>query len=228
MEKKVRYPFYLFILLLIFLTSCNEGKYEVKDGTVYYSRWTASFGQQYDELPEVDAATFESVEDWLGRDATHVYFKDRLVSGADPATIKAEDYPLFCDANDYYYKGAPLHVTDMRSFEVIELDDRRMWAKDSRTVYFDSLHVEGANPATFRLLDFLEGKDDRHVFYQDSILPDADPNTYEVLGLYSKDKSHVWYCGHLMEGADAASFHLDKEDEGVDKYGSFSNGERVR
>jgi len=216
------------VFLLILLTGCSEGKYEERDGTVYYSYWTFSFGQRSEELPEVDAATFESVEDWLGRDAAHVYFKERLVSGADPATVKAKDYPLFCDANDYYYKGAPLHITDIRSFEVIELDDIRMWAKDSQTVYFDSLHVKDANPATFRILDFLEGKDDRHVFYREEILPDADPNTYEVLGLYSKDKSHVWYCGNLVEDADAASFHLDKEEEGVDKYGSFLNGKRIK
>lgn len=226
-RRVVFLPFYLLTFLLL-LTGCSDGKYEVRDGTVYYSYWTFSYGQRYDELPGVDAASFESVKDWLGRDARHVYFKEKLVEGADPATVKAKKYPLFCDAKDYYFKNGALHVADIETFEVLEVyDDISLWAKDSKRVYFDSLHVEGANPATFQVVDTFEGKDDTHVFYMEDILEGADPDTYEVLGIYSKDKSHVWYCGKLMENADAATFHLDKEGMGVDKYGSYMNDERI-
>ena len=77
------------------LAACNSnGKYVEGNGTVYHTYWTFSFGNVYNELPQVDAATFESVNDWMGRDAGHVYFKSRLVEGADAATIEACRYPL--------------------------------------------------------------------------------------------------------------------------------------
>ena len=47
----------------------------------------------------------------------NVYFKSRLVEGADPATVKAKKFPLFFDKKDYYYKGKGLNVANVKKFE---------------------------------------------------------------------------------------------------------------
>ena len=218
---------------VLMLTACNsDGKYKVKNDTVVFTYWTFSFGTVEEELPEVDAASFESIKDWLGRDDRHVWFKSRLVTGADPATVKAEDFPLFRDKRDYYYQGAPIGVADKESFRVLRCDNDVLWASDSRFVYFDSLRIEDSDPATIEVIDTFEAKDKRHVYYFGKILEDADPATYEEMGVYSKDRSHVWYCGDIVEGADPETFKansildMDKPDA-QDKYGDYKNGKRI-
>lgn len=202
----------LMLTSIVFLmTACNtDGKYEVKNGKVFFTYWTVSFGTQRHELKDVDAASFQSMKDWLGRDAHHVWFKDRLVKSAHPASAEPMEYPLFRDRRDYYYKGAPLHVKDLATFTVKKCEEREFWATDSQYIYYDSLRIEGSDPATFEYLEFYKAKDRLHVYYNGKILPDADPASYVAMGTYSKDKSHVWYCGELMEGADPATFEAEE------------------
>ncbi|MCR5242505.1 MAG: DKNYY domain-containing protein [Prevotella sp.] len=218
------------VVTLVLLTACsNEGKYEVKNGTVYHTYWTFSFGTQEKELPEVDAASFESIKGWLGRDDSHVWFKDVLVPNADPATVKAKDYPLFRDKRDFYYKGKPMHVADMEQFRIIKQSEDNFWATDGQFIYRDSMRVEGADPATFEVIEMAHTKDKNHVYYFTRILEGADPETYAVMGIYSKDKSHVWCFDDLIEGADVETFEVDKDDfyDAHDKNGKFHNGKRV-
>lgn len=232
MVKRLCYIVLLWAVLL--LTGCNfDGKYEVRDDSVYFTYWTFSFGTKSDTLKEAHAPTFQSVKDWLGRDQEHVWFKSDLVKGADPATLKAMDYPLFYDKHDYYYLGKPINVADMSTFRVLKLDGRDvLWAVDSHYVYYDTLRIEGADPQTLRVLDTYEAVDKNHVYYFNEILEDADPETYKVMGAYSKDKNHVWYCGELIEGADAETFDTEfhfKSDkpDAHDKHGKFMDGRRI-
>lgn len=220
----------LFIVLM--LTACNtDGKYEVKNGKVYFTYWTFSFGTLEHELPEVDAASFKSVEDWLGRDDHHVWYKNLLVESADPATVKAEEYPLFHDGHDYYYEGKAVGVADMKSFRVVKCDSYELWATDNHYVYFKTQRIEDSDPATLEVIDLFEAKDKRHVYYFGHILEGADPATYEAIpkSNYSKDRNHVWYCGDLVEGADPASFEILSSDEldapdARDKNRNYNNG----
>lgn len=220
----------LFLLTMLLATACNDGgKYEIRESKVYYTYWTWSFGPQNYELEDADSASFESIEDWVARDDQHVWFKQRLIKGADPASIEVEDYPLLHDKHDYYYKGAALGVKDMATFRIEKCNDDELWATDSRYIYFDSLRIEGSDPATFEYLEFVEAKDRLHVYYFGHILEEADPATYEVMGNYARDKQHVFYCGHIVEGADPATlvveqkFEMDKPDA-KDKNNYYRNG----
>ena len=221
--RKMKHCLFLpFVALL--LASCTEGaKYTEYNGTICYTYWTFSFGRQYKELPQVDPATFESVNNWLGRDAEHVYFKDRLVEGADASTVEAEKYPLFMDKSDYFYMTARMHVVDKESFKVLKRVEDHVWAKDSRYAFFDSLRIDSVELATFRVLEAFTAVDKNHVYYFGKILPLADPETYEPRwkGIYSRDKSHIWCGDDLLEDADYATFDVDEEGRGFDKYGRF-------
>lgn len=216
-------------MLLAMTVACNTaGEYVTHDGTICYSYWTFSFGTQYDPLPQVNAATFKSVEDWLGHDGVHVYFKNRLIAGAHPATIKAKKYPLCCDKNDYYYMGRGLKVVDMKNFEVINWNEDDMWAVDGTCAYYDSLRIDSVDMASFKLQTYNVATDRNHVYRFGKIFPGADPATYveQWNGLYSRDKAHIWYCGQLMEDVDYATFVIDKNGA-RDKNGHFYHGERV-
>ena len=218
------------LTVLILMSSCNsDGKYVIGNGTVYHTYWTFSFGTIYKELPGVDASSFESVKDWLGHDAKHAYFKDKLIQGADIATLKARKYPLCSDKNDYYYKGTPLKVTDVESFEILKWHDDDLWAKDSQYAYYDTIRIVTPDLPSFRVIAWNAAADSRYVYRYGKILPLADPETYveDWKELYSRDKSHIWYCGELVRDADYETFTVDKDGNASDKYGPFHNEKRV-
>ena len=178
------------LLGLLMLTSCNDGKYEVRGNQVYYTWWTFSFGHQDSLLVGADADSFEELEDWLGRDKSHVWYKARLVVGCDPQTVKVVKKGLICDKKDYYFEGAPMHVKDMATFEIVDYNDYCLWAKDSKCGYFDSTQIEGIDSETFKSVDTFVAKDKYHVYRFGQVLPLADPDTYEELeGSYAKDKA---------------------------------------
>lgn len=232
--KRAKNLLAIFILAIV-LTACNSnGKYEVKNGTVYFTYWTFSFGTQERELENVDVASFESMKNWLGRDRNHVWYKDQLVEGANPATAEADDYPLFHDKRDYYYEGKAIGVADIQSFRVLKCDDDELWAVDKQYAYFDSLRIEDSDPATLELIDTFEAKDKRHVYYFGRILEDADPETYQILECnYSKDRKHVWFCGEKVEDADPETFESEstldfEKPDAHDKRGDFRRGKRTQ
>ena len=225
--------FLFHLVLAVFIaslaSSCNtNGEYVKHGGTICYSYWTFSFGTIYDTLPGVDAASFTSIENWLGRDKQHSYFKGRLIEGAHPASLKAKKYPLSCDNNDYYYMHKPLKVASVKHFEVIKWNEDDMWAIDNRYAYYDSIRIDGTDLATFKIQAHNVATDRNHVYRYGKIMPLADPATYveQWNGLYSRDKGHIWYCGKLMEDVDIATFVIDK-DGARDKNGHFYRGERV-
>ena len=140
------------LMLIPLLAGCNnDGEYVIKGNNVFFSYWTFSFGTINDTLPEVNATSFESVKDWLGKDDKHVYFKERLIAGADPATIEAKKYPLCHDKRDYYYKGVPMHVSSVKNFEVVKWNEDDMWAIDGRYAFYDSLRIEPRDINSFKV-----------------------------------------------------------------------------
>lgn len=216
------------LLTTALMAGCSGPKY-VNDGrNVYHSYWTFSFGTMRHELPNVDAASFKRVNGWLGRDRNHVYYEDKLVEGANPATLKAKKKPLCADSKDYYYKGKALYVADMGTFQVLRMDDSHLWAKDRQNVYFDDMTIKGADAGTFRIINSYEATDKSRVYYFGKVLEGADPATYTIMnGGYAKDSRHVWYYGKLVEGADAATFRATGSDgTGMDKNSSYKRGER--
>ena len=218
-------------LALSFLPSCGDGGEYVQRGEyMCYTYWTFSFGRLYDTLPEADPRTFKTLKDWLGEDARHVYFKQDLIQGAKPGNIKVIRYPLICDGHDYFYESSPMHVTDYKTFTVVKwhLDDN-FWAMDSKTIYYDTLHVEGVDRATFKIKDDYVAVDKNHVYRFGKILHHADPATYveDWKGFYSRDKSHIWYMGEMLTDVDYNTFTIDKEGNASDKYGRFEGANRL-
>ena len=206
-------------VLVLLMSACNsDGEYVKQGNTICHSYWTFSFGTRYDTLPQVNPSTFKSLGNWLGHDGRHAYFKARLVPGVDVASMKADKYPLFHDKNDYYYKGVPLHVSNE--------DD--IWAKDNKWAYYDSIRINTVDVKSFNVKSWNTAVDSKYVYRFGKILPLADPLTYdeEWKGLYSRDKSHIWYCGELIEDADYATFEVNGN-EVRDKHGHFHNGKRI-
>ena len=152
-------------------------------------------------VSQADAATFEVLysipddpQDSYGVDSRFVYHNATIITGADPTKFR-----VVLDGN-----GLPTH------YDV-----------DGKHVFFDDYDfgdeimtkVLDVDPSTFKYLNSIYIRDDRHVYDQiGSVIPGADPGTFEVLaGSYARDKNNVYNAlngtpGYLVEGADPSSF----------------------
>ncbi|MDR0793730.1 MAG: DKNYY domain-containing protein [Chitinophagaceae bacterium] len=119
-----------------------------------------------------------------------VYYKRRLVPGADAATAVS-----IGEKNWSYWK-------------------------DKNKVYIETKEVSGADAATARVAGDYYLLDTSKVFYWDFTnvlqLP-LDPNSFELIGEdYAKDAKSVFYRGKSIDGAHAPTFHIvgitDKKD----------------
>ncbi len=101
------------------------------------------------------------------------------------------------------FKGCSLPA-GMRSGYAVEEDKVVHYAGfPARRVVIEEAQVEA-----FVALNDDYGKDDRHVFLREKIIPGADPNTFVFLGgSYSKDKNHG-YTRERVISNDAAHFSI--------------------
>lgn len=77
-----------------------------------------------------------------------------------------------------------------------------------KKVYINGKEVENMDADSYEHVNYQYSKDKNYVFYGDSILPNADPKTFEnFLALYYRDRQRVYYYdGTVVEGADPATF----------------------
>lgn len=93
------------------------------------------------------------------------------------------------------------------------------YAKDKNHVYYENFCgktkiVKKANPHSFQSLDNgLYGFDDRYVFYEQFVIPKANPEYWQLVDsqksiAYSKDDKSVFFLNQKIEGADTKTFEL--------------------
>ena len=154
-----------------------------------------------------DGPTFELLQGNYQKDKNHVYYSNRIIESADVASFKA--FPIDSlghspvrfseDKNDFYYCGIPIGVYDRESFRQLYVKDN-LWGYDSKYCYYEENKCEISGLKHFKVFES---------------------------GLYAKDSIHVFYCGKLVEGADAETFQETEIFRGKDKYGSYDMGKSV-
>ncbi|MEA5418882.1 DKNYY domain-containing protein [Spirulina sp. CCNP1310] len=104
-----------------------------------------------------DPATFQVMENDsdYAKDATQVYYLDRIVPQADPRTFEALGHRYSKDAHHAYYNGYLFEPADVASLQAVGRDKFDLYnqadtyAKDAQRVYCGMGVVEGADVATF-------------------------------------------------------------------------------
>jgi len=166
-------------------------------------------------VPEADPLTFKEVAFYIGQD------KYRAYKGATPTQIK--DYTRLRRLGDMYADGVNVydhdfHIlpnADAETFEHIE----RNWYKDKSNVWWDNKMLIGANPKKFVPVqvssyrngkkdpmnggDFNYGKDEKHVFCQDSLLVGADADSFEKINFPDGDSWTVFDRNRVYQGKDS-------------------------
>jgi len=91
------------------------------------------------------------------------------------------------------------------------------YSRDDEYVYYDrdeEFIVEGANPATFEVIDFYIGKDENGVYNEGKYVDGIDIHSFQLLNFkYAKDINAVYYIFNefsLLTLADATTFEVDE------------------
>jgi hypothetical protein len=133
--------------------------FELIDRAFARDRVTGYFQQR--PIPGSDGTSFARIDDRYSKDARHVFHstleprgtdpirRSMLVKGALPESFKVLDiYGHAADASQAYYRGE-LVTKDVASFKVLDAG----YAKTATHVYYTGKPIQGADAASFALLD---------------------------------------------------------------------------
>lgn len=170
----------------------------------------------------------------FARDKKRVFYRWQVVNGADPQTYAFID-DIYARDKSAIYAGAKRLTTRVGSFKTLgayatdgrqhfysdvviagagfrllggEAQSARGYAATASKVYHDGTVVAQADARSFELFKPEVGitRDKRSVFFNDGVIPGADPATFEqVNGYIFKDKTGVYTEGKRVAGAQAAS-----------------------
>ena len=180
--------------------------------------------------PIGDYSTFKVLTELYALDSTRVYYKNKVVEGADPSS-----FAVMNEENHYAQDKHRVYCEDYGS-EIRDLKALRHKSMDYGLC--KAFHTDGTTVYNYRLLPMPKGtdftaidrvdpycewySDKKRVYYENRILPGANPKTFKVFPLYhlsedkvtinkksatySSDGRHVYHCDSLISGVDIASF----------------------
>lgn len=177
----------------------------------FYGRDKASVYYCGKPIPGADPASFTRLRNTYALDAKQVYYQGYAIS-KDPANFKLLDELAGKDSRRVYWCG---HVIseDAPNFRYIGHSGAVAYHRDRQQVLANGIKVDGADPATFRLLSHAYSRDARRVYQLTKSVPGADANTFQVLTRwYTRDARQVFWDGKLIAGANPDSFVILNED----------------
>jgi hypothetical protein len=152
----------------------REG-YQKKNGTVLY------FGEP---LLHSCAETFQAVtcnfkiRDYYARDHAHVFYRDTLVRGADPATFEVISQWYARDCRTGYFYGKAIPNSHGPCFQMVA----DYYARDHKRVFFHGRWLKSADPMHFQAVGMNYFTDQRHVYYDGKAIKDADATSFLLIG----------------------------------------------
>lgn len=106
--------------------------------------------------------------------------------------------------------------------------DRDGYARDDRHVYYHENTVQDADPGSFTALSDLYGKDQAHVYYAGKTIPGADPATFTHFDIqWGRDVQDVYFQDRPVDACDPATFVLLEEDWQRDRQCVYRQGKKL-
>ena len=119
------------------------------------------------------------------------YFKSGYYQSRKEVSYRYIDYPA------YKKVKVKLEDVDPKHFQTIawEANTPTYYAKDHRHVYYRGAIIEGANPATFQIIDYNYhfSRDDQNVYCRTEIVSKDVANFRMVKPGWFADSKQVWY-----------------------------------
>jgi hypothetical protein len=189
------------------IDGADAGSFEVFDQTFARDRSNVYLNGYV--LPGADAASFQPLDrpGWA-KDAHHVYLRDAPISD-DPSHFDLLDGNLAKDGAAVYWSDGSVLSHDPAHFAIVSNVDHYLFTKDGRTVHVNGSPIDGADPATFRVLGGAYATDGPSVFYFTDRIAGADAVALRPIeGPYAGDGKRVYWMGKPIDGADPATFRV--------------------
>lgn len=164
----------------------------------------------YETFHPIEAKTPDQSGDYAA-DKHKVFFRDKEVPGADPATFKEVDFYIGQDKHRAYNKGIPTQIKDYSKLTEVG----RLMYSDGTNIYDSHFNIlPKADVATFEHISDNWYKDKSHVWWSSKLVAGANPETFQPVPAggfggdfnYGKDDKHVFWNDSIIQGADPGSF----------------------
>lgn len=188
-----------------------------------------------------DPTSFRLLKEGYATDALHAYYLGVPFAVRDVASFEVLEYGFTRDRMRGYNRLIEIAGSDGTSFTALDSD----YAKDAKHAWYSyldndpktgrmrsaSLDIKGADAASFATKTAGYAIDAKRVYYKGRAIS-ALPDGFECLTpSYAKNINEVLYYGKIINGADAATFHvLQPAHDGADAADAKSRyleGERL-
>ena len=208
------------------LKGINQQEWENLGGG--YSKDRDSIYYTGEKIINSDAGSAETIQESLKeectlnygwsdhiRDKNYVYYRGKIVEGADPETFKCISYNVYSDKNNIYLKNTILK--NVKENEIIFFDkwDKGYYIRGN-DIYYEAIKLDGININDFQYINpersFSYIKSTKNVYLYGKKIIGADPKTFKISFegyLISQDKNHVYYNGEKIPGIIPNSFKVD-------------------
>ena len=237
MQDKTMIYFIFFAILaaIWFTTSCksnnSKGNPDVENSNMSDNGFTQKNDTVwfYDvPLKDVDAISFEIIDDYFFKDKHQIYFyetyrvsedyftskRKRVVTleNVDPISFQSLGEGYAKDKSTAWYLNEAFQVADLGSLTILN----HHFLKDIKTAYVNRTPVVGSDGKTFELISDHYAKDAYKYYYctpydgKYEIKPITCHYTSFVIidHQFAKDNTQVYYSGNKIKEADAPSFKM--------------------
>ncbi|MGB3922027.1 MAG: DKNYY domain-containing protein [Minisyncoccia bacterium] len=190
----------------IILTARGEGGYVIKDGILYY------FSR---EVPGVDIATLEVINDYWVRDKNNAYNGEKIFDHdeVDVGSLEILDgYVIKDNKNVYSTIGDKLQIVpnvDITSFQYVGTCKGFSGARgenyfrDKFNIYHATYGQDFAPNFSIKKLDYIDTSSFQYLGFYSPF----GPGEIQPSVPYAKDKNNIYYaCGEILKDADPNSF----------------------
>lgn len=205
-------------------------QYYIEDGKVIYVMGANFFNIGGKEILGAEVDTFEVLDQDYAKDKHFVYYHGRTVVGADPVTAtvipnsyshvnnrpaKRSSSGFLKDAHSVYCGWEVLNGADPESFTALW----GVYGMDKEFVfYFNEFKIPRTDSPSFIANSGIEVlRMNNKIYYSGQLISHQAESFVTIDDNYSKDESHVYRNGNILEGVDAESFRLISPYFRVDK-----------
>ena len=168
----------------------------------------------------------QNLGDYYSIDKGKVYYKNKILEGANPKTAELIGFSLLKDDKNVYYMGEKIKDIKIKNFEKL---GQNYWKNENKIYYWDK-KIENADIMSFKVLNQDYAKDKNHVYSGNEVIDTSpllgkikNPETFEFLPngirydtLYGKDKYNVYYINNIMSNC-FDSYYFIYEVKGINK-----------
>ena len=161
------------------------------------------------------------IGDYYSIDKGNVYYKNKILEGANPKTAELIGFSLLKDDKNVYYMGEKIKDLKIKNFEKL---GQNYWKNDNK-IYYRDKKIENADIMSFKVLNEDYAKDKNNVYDGNESIGRGikDPKTFEFLPngiiygtLYGKDKCNVYYINNTMFNC-FNSYYFSYEVKGINR-----------